>query len=155
MKLTVTARMYITMTWHDDRLVYTATDKDDADVYLVRDFSMKKLSMPALNTKWLRTFVSKLSRNTLKYYTVLMPCYLLSEGFVSRVQVEIVVIDTYFVQDIDLKDKIFIPELYIYELLKYEAPEVLKKSESLTMSSSSNVRLAFLYTSYMLCAMLI
>ena len=84
-----------------------------------------------------------------------MPCYLLSEGFVSRVQVEIVVIDTYFVQDIDLKDKIFIPELYIYELLKYEAPEVLKKSESLTMSSSSNVRLAFLYTFYMLCAMLI
>ena len=43
-------------------------------------------------------------------------------------------------QDIDLKDKIFIPEIYIYELLKYESPEVLKKSESLTMSSASNVR---------------
>ena len=43
-------------------------------------------------------------------------------------------------QDIDLKDKIFSPEIYIYELLKYESPEVLKKSESLTMSSASNVR---------------
>ena len=35
MKLTVTARMYITMTWKDERIVYTATDKDDEDVYLV------------------------------------------------------------------------------------------------------------------------
>lgn len=39
-----------------------------------------------------------------------------------------------------LKDSIFIPEFYVYDLLKYEAPEVLKKSESLTMSSTSNVR---------------
>ncbi len=35
MKLTVTTRMYITMTWHDERVVYTATDKDDNDVYMV------------------------------------------------------------------------------------------------------------------------
>jgi hypothetical protein len=26
--------MFITMTWHDDRIVYTAEDKDDADVYM-------------------------------------------------------------------------------------------------------------------------
>jgi hypothetical protein len=48
-------------------------------------------------------------------------------------------------QDIGLKDKIFIPEIYIYELLKFESPEVLKKSESLTMSSSSNVRCKTFY----------
>ena len=36
LKLTVTARMFITMTWTDERIVYTATDKDDEDVYLVR-----------------------------------------------------------------------------------------------------------------------
>jgi hypothetical protein len=46
----------------------------------------------------------------------------------------------FWFQDIDLKDHIFIPELYFYNLLKYESPEVLKKSESLTMSASSNIR---------------
>jgi hypothetical protein len=40
-----------------------------------------------------------------------------------------------------LKEKIFIPEVYVYDLLKYESPEVLKKSESLTMSTTSNLRL--------------
>ena len=35
MKLTVTTRMFIYMTWKDKRIVYTATDKDDEDIYLV------------------------------------------------------------------------------------------------------------------------
>ncbi len=40
-----------------------------------------------------------------------------------------------------MKDKIFIPEVYVYDLLKYESPEIQKKSESLTMSTASNLRL--------------
>jgi hypothetical protein len=40
----------------------------------------------------------------------------------------------------DLKKKIFVPELYIYDLLKFESPEVLMKSEGLTVSDVSLVR---------------
>ena len=39
-----------------------------------------------------------------------------------------------------MKKKIFIPELYIYDLLKFESPEVLMKSEGLTVSGISQVR---------------
>ena len=45
-----------------------------------------------------------------------------------------------FWQDVKLKDSIFIPDFYVYNLLKYESPEILKKSESLTMTSASNLR---------------
>jgi hypothetical protein len=45
-----------------------------------------------------------------------------------------------FFKDIEQKKLIFIPELYIYDLLKYDSPEVLLKSEGITVSAESLVR---------------
>ena len=67
-------------------------------------------------------------------YTKLVRFFLISVGTIND--------HSFFCsfQDIKLKDLIFVPEVYTYELLKFESPEVLKKSESLTMTSTSNVR---------------
>jgi hypothetical protein len=43
-------------------------------------------------------------------------------------------------KDLDRKKQIFIPELFVYDLLKYEAPEVLIKPEGISVSSESEVR---------------
>ena len=40
----------------------------------------------------------------------------------------------------DQKKQIFIPELFIYDLLKFESPEVLMKSEGITITANSLLR---------------
>jgi len=52
----------------------------------------------------------------------------------------------------DLKKKIFVPELYIYDLLKFESPEVLMKSEGVNFINIKCAHFLYerLFSSYVL-----